>query len=245
MYGSRKAPELYDPQVAIPPGSYRFGPANGTLSARTERTGAAAKAGHDLLIEVTAWEATLTVGADGAESSLELDVDATSLRVREGTGGMQALSDDDKANIEQTIDDEVLMRERISFRSTEVQAARDGAELSVRGDLTLLGTTHPLAFEISSGDDGRVRAAAVVKQTDWGMKPYSALFGTLKVVDEVAVDIDAALPGSSESPPPPRPALPPVGMDRGVPKRDELPVLGAWVTVAVLLGAEIALLWIR
>jgi hypothetical protein len=27
----------------------------------------------------------------------------------------------------------------------------------------------------------------VLTQTDWGLKPYSALFGTLKVVDEVEV----------------------------------------------------------
>ena len=52
-----------------------------------------------------------------------LDADAASLRVREGTGGMQALGDDDKANIQQTIDDEVLKRQGIAFRSTAVQTA--------------------------------------------------------------------------------------------------------------------------
>ena len=29
--------------------------------------------------------------------------------------------------------------------------------------------------------------SATVKQSDWGMKPYSALFGALKVADEVEV----------------------------------------------------------
>jgi hypothetical protein len=33
----------------------------------------------------------------------------------------------------------------------------------------------------------------VIKQTDWGMKPYSTLFGALKVVDEVEVSLDARL----------------------------------------------------
>ena len=32
------------------------------------------------------------------------------------------------------------------------------------------------------------------------MKPYSALFGALKVVDEVTVGIEAALPGAARSP---------------------------------------------
>ena len=100
---------------------------------------------------------------------------------------MQALGDDDKANIEQTIDEEVLLRQSITFRSTWVEPASDGGGLSVQGELTLLGATRSLAFEIGAGEDGRLSATAVIKQSDWGMKPYSALFGTLKVVDEVEV----------------------------------------------------------
>jgi polyisoprenoid-binding protein YceI len=177
--------------VSLQAGTYKLGPDDGTLSVRTRRTGAAAKAGHDLLIHVTAWEATLEV-ADDAGTSMELSADAGSLRVREGTGGMQSLGDDDKANIEQTIGDEVLTGQAITFRSTEVTGA-DG-KLSVEGELTLAGATHPLAFDLAVGEDGRLSAVAVVKQTDWGMKPYSALFGALKVVDEVEVAIDAGLP---------------------------------------------------
>ena len=56
--------------------------------------------------------------------------------------------------------------------------------------------TRPLAFDLVVGDGGRVAGTAVVKQTDFGMKPYSTLFGALKVADEVRVKIDAALPQS-------------------------------------------------
>ena len=56
-----------------------------------------------------------------------LDADADSLRVRDGTGGMQALGDDDMASIQETIDDEVLMRMDIEFRSTSVQPAPTAA----------------------------------------------------------------------------------------------------------------------
>ncbi len=171
-----------------------LGPDHGTLSVRTKRTGAAAKAGHNLLLRVTSWEARLELGAGATDTSLELDVDATSLRVLEGTGGMQALGDDDKANIEQTIDEEVLKRNAITFRSTEVQPARDGSGLSVQGNLTLLGRSHPLAFDVVVGEGGALFAVAVVKQSDWGMKPYSALFGALKVVDEVEVEVEVQLP---------------------------------------------------
>jgi len=160
---------------------HRLSPDNATLTVHTRRGGAAAKAGHDLELRVTSWHATLD------DSSAELTADATSLRVRKGSGGMQALGEDDKANIHQTIDDEVLRRQDIVFRSTRV----DG--LHVEGDLTLAGQTQPIAFDLERDDDGRICARAVVTQTRWGMKPYSALFGALKVLDDVEVVLEGRL----------------------------------------------------
>ena len=167
--------------------SYELGPGNGTLAVRTGRTGTVAKAGHDLLIHVTKWRGTL---ATGDEPSVTLDADATSLKVREGTGGIKGLDAGDLANIEQTIDNDVLKRQDITFRSTRVEETADG--LSVTGDLTVRGTTRPIAFDLELAG-GRLRGTAVVKQTEWGMKPYTALFGALKVADEVRVEIDAEL----------------------------------------------------
>jgi polyisoprenoid-binding protein YceI len=176
--------------VSIQPGAYRLGPENSTLAVRTGRGGAAARAGHDLLIRVTSWEATIEVGDDPTQTTMELTADATSLRVQVGTGGMQALGDDDVANIHQTIDDEVLERRDIVFRSTGVD--NDGDALSVRGDLTLGSETRPIAFDLIVGN-GTLAARAVVTQTAWGMKPYSTLFGALKVADDVEVVLDGHL----------------------------------------------------
>ena len=180
---------LYPRRVWIKPGVYRLGPDNAILSVRTGRGGAAAKAGHDLLLHVTSWEASLVVGEDAANTSMELTADATSLRVVEGTGGMQALSDDDMANIHDTIDAEVLMGRDITFRSTRVQAGAEGS-MQVEGDLTLLGNTGRIAFDLTVGDAGAVAGSAIVSQSAWGIKPYSALFGALKVKDEVEVMLE-------------------------------------------------------
>jgi hypothetical protein len=150
-------------------------------------------AGHDLVIEVTAWSATLEVGDDSNPSSLGLNADAGSLRVREGTGGVHALGDDDRAEIERTIDDQVLLGQPIEFRSRAIEAAEDG-RLRVAGDLKLAGREHPLEFELEVEPDGRIAGTAVVKQTDWGVKPYSALFGALKVKDEAEVEASGRAP---------------------------------------------------
>jgi polyisoprenoid-binding protein YceI len=179
--------------MSIPAGTYRFGPENDTLSINTRRSGAAAKAGHDLLIHVTSWEGSLVVAENPADTRIELAADGGSLKAREGTGGMKALDDDDRASIEQTIDEDVLKRQSITFRSTRVEPG-DGGGLHVQGDLTMLGRARPIAFDVAVAGDGALTAVAVVKQTDWGMKPYSALFGALKVADEVTVTLTAALP---------------------------------------------------
>jgi YceI-like domain len=178
--------------MSLTSGTHNFGPENATLTVRTKKGGAAAKAAHNLVIEVTSWQGTLAVEP---QTRISLTADAGSLRVREGVGGMMELGDDDKAGIEQTIDEEVLKRSPIVFESSDVQASPDGSRLSVSGDLELAGAVHPIAFELAV-DDGRLTGSATVKQTDWGMKPYSALFGTLKVIDEVLVGIDATLPPS-------------------------------------------------
>ena len=104
---------------------------------------------------------------------------------------MQALGEDDKDSIRQTIDDDVLHGKGIEFRSTEVATDAEGGRISVRGELTLVGATRPVAFDLHVGADGSLRARALVKQTDWGIKPYSTLFGALKVADEVEVTLDA------------------------------------------------------
>jgi polyisoprenoid-binding protein YceI len=175
--------------MSIEPGTYALGPETATLTVRTGRRGAIARAGHDLRIEVETWQATVSLSEDLSQTTLSLSADSHSLRVRDGSGGMQSLDADDRAGISQTIDEEVLKGSAIVFRSREVSLADNGG-LFVTGDLELSGTTHPIAFNLQISDDGQVSGSAVVKQTEWGMKPYTALFGTLKVADEVHVSID-------------------------------------------------------
>jgi polyisoprenoid-binding protein YceI len=176
------------------PTEHTLGPDDGRLTIRTGRAGAAAKAGHDLVIEVTGWKAKVALGEQPSDARVEVTVDSRSLRVREGHGGMKALGDDDKDNIRQTIDDEVLKGTPIAFRSTSVASGSGPGELAITGELSLSGTSRPVTFVLTPGADGIVTAAAAIKQSDWGMKPYSALFGTLKVADEVQLEFSGRLP---------------------------------------------------
>ena len=179
--------------MSLPAGTHQLGPDNATLSVRTRRAGAAAKAGHDLLIRVTDWNATLMVAEESTDSRIDLYVDAGSLRVVEGTGGLQPLGEDDIASIHKTIDDEVLKRQEIEFHSTRVKPRGDGGGLTVEGELTIGGQSNPISFDLEVAEDGAFSADAVVTQTAWGLKPYSALFGALKVHDDVEVALEGRL----------------------------------------------------
>ncbi len=174
------------------PGTHNLGPDNAKLLIRTGRTGGAAKAGHDLVIEVRSWNATVEAGSEPSATKLSLNADARSLHVLEGKGGMKPLGDKDRNSIRKTIDDEVLKGCGIEFHSTSVQPG-SGGELNVQGELELFGTKAPVSFDLHASDDGRVHGTATVTQTTFGIKPYSALFGALKVADAVTVEIDGKL----------------------------------------------------
>ena len=154
-------------------------------------------AGHDLTIDVTSWEGTLEVGEDPARVNLNLRVDARSLQVREGSGGVQPLGEDDKVEIKKTMEEEVLGNQPIEFQSTEVEPLDGGRRLRVSGELTINGNTHPLDVDLNLNPGGRLSGRATVGQSNWGIKPYSGLFGTLKVKDEVEVVAEASIPAEA------------------------------------------------
>ena len=175
-------------------GAYRLGPESGRLLVNTTRTGLGAKAGHDLTIEVTRWHARATVdAANPANSSVTVEVDVESFEVREGTGGVKPLTDADRAEIKKTLK-EVLhtaQHPTITFRSRRV----DGSvgSLTLDGELTIMGVARPVMVQ-GGVTDGRVVGGATVVQSRWGIRPYSAFFGALKLRDEVRVEFDVALP---------------------------------------------------
>ena len=117
-------------------GTHRFGPNNASLQVRTYREGVASKAGHDLIIDVTRWDATVEVADEPHGSTIELNADPRSLEVREGLRGVKPLTDKDRVEIRKNIDAKVLGERPIRFRSSDVRlldgAAGSGSRASSR-----------------------------------------------------------------------------------------------------------------
>ncbi|HLV73063.1 MAG TPA: YceI family protein [Vulgatibacteraceae bacterium] len=170
-------------------GTYELGPENGRLLVRTGRSGLGRRAGHDLVIEATRWNAVAEVREPVEESSVEVTVDVDGLEVREGTGGVKPLTDGDRAEIKENLRKVLDARRHPAITFASGRVAGDAIE----GDLTIMGRVKPVRVRAELEGD-RVRGGATVTQSRWGIKPYSAFFGALRLADDVEVEFDIRLP---------------------------------------------------
>ncbi|MGW0633497.1 YceI family protein [Streptomyces sp. NPDC002758] len=179
--------------MTLADGTYRLGLSTGRLLLKTGRAGLGRKAGHDLTIEATRWsgQAVVTV-ADPDRSSVSVTVETGSLEVREGTGGLKPLTDTDRAEIKRTLADKALLHTAehptITFRSTWITGTPQVFEIA--GELTIKGRTHPVTVHGKGNGDGLLRGWATVTQSTWGIKPYTAFLGALRLTDDVRVEFD-------------------------------------------------------
>src|SRR3954453_15086721 len=169
-------------------GAYELGPGSAELRVLTRREGMAARAGPALVLVVADWRARLALGDAG---SLELTADGGSLEVRSGSGGVRPLSDRDRRDIGRNIDGKVLRGAGIAYRASAVHA--DGDTLRFEGTLRIGYVARPADLAVRVGDDGRFSGRHELRQTDFGITPYSGLLGTLKLRDEVTVEIEGVL----------------------------------------------------
>lgn len=176
-------------------GTFQSGPGSGRILIKTGRTGMAARAGHDLTLEVTRWSARVTVpgeeggGLEAAEVSAELDLG--SLAVREGTGGAKPLTDRDRQEIEKAARKALGGGAAASFTSSRIIPASGGG--AIEGTLSINGTSRPLRIQVLAPAPGKYRGSATVRQTDFGITPYSGFFGALKLRDEVTAEFEVDL----------------------------------------------------
>lgn len=177
--------------MSINPGTYEFGPQNGKLVVKVYREGMAKKAGHDLIIDVNSWKATATIAENPAESTFSATADVGSFTVREGVGGVKPLSEGDKNDIKKNITQKILTSPEISFTSSAVQPNGDAA--TITGDMRIMGKTAPATVKLSQ-ESGKVKGNFSVVQSKWGIKPFQAMMGALKVRDQVDIEIEADVP---------------------------------------------------
>jgi adhesin HecA-like repeat protein len=176
--------------MPIESGTHKIGPSNGSLTIKTGKEGAAAKMGHDLVLGVNSWEATV----EGGDSpSISLTADPGSVEVIEGSGGAKPLSDKDKADIKKSIGNKVLGSDQITFTSSSVDD--NGGTITAQGDLSIAGKSSSVSVPLSASG-GKLSGSITINQDDFGIKQFSAMMGALKVQKQVEVLIEGEVPTS-------------------------------------------------
>jgi polyisoprenoid-binding protein YceI len=194
-------PVAYGWAVAELTGTFRLGPDNGRIILRTGRIGFAARAGHDLTMEVTRWSARVEVPGEDAggvtAATVTAELDLGSVEVREGTGGVKPLTDSDRREIKKTMAG-IHGDGKVTFTSSRIirSGATGGA---IEGTLTINGHPQPFRLQVTEPEPGRYRGSATVVQSAFGIKPYVGFFGALKVRDEVAVEFEVNLAGAQDA----------------------------------------------
>jgi polyisoprenoid-binding protein YceI len=179
--------------MAIAAGRHQIGTDNGRITLRTFRDGLVAQAGHDLTIEAARWSGELVVAPDLTPASLSVTVDLGALVVRAGTGGIKPLTDRDKREIAVSAR-KVLSTDRYpeaTFTATSFEPGPDSSGGTIVGTLALAGRSQPQRLQVTLAGPGHYRAVTTIRQTSFGIKPYSAFLGSLKVAD--AVEFEAVL----------------------------------------------------
>jgi polyisoprenoid-binding protein YceI len=156
----------------------------------TFKEGLLSRVAHDLRLQVE--PRGVSVVRTGDEVRAELD--PTALVVDGAIRGTQleveALSRRDRAKIVETIRDEVLSTRRYpKIRFTGTVTERGDHVLEVHGELELAGVRRPLSF-IATRDAGRITARVTVRPSEFGIAPYKALAGAIRLQDRVVVELD-------------------------------------------------------
>lgn len=179
--------------MAAVTGTFTIGSQNGDrLAIRTSREGLAARVGHDLTIEAATWSGEVVVDPDdSARNTVRAMIDLDSLRVREGSGGKLPLTDHERNEIEDNLHG-ILGRSNATYVSTRVAQESTDA-VTIDGTLTLNGITRPVRLAAKSTDGRRFDGRATVAQTEFGIKPYTAFLGALKLRDAVEIEVSITL----------------------------------------------------
>jgi len=152
----------------------------------TYKEGLLSPIAHDLKIRVERFD----ISYDREGERVVGVFDSASLKVvcamRDGTEAHTALSDADKAKIERNIARDVLATRRHPSVKFKGRVDRTTAALRLLGTLTVCERSREIEVCLTEGD-GILEGAYELHQPDFGIKPFSALLGALRIRPNVTV----------------------------------------------------------
>ena len=178
------------PAQRVAESSWSLDNSTGELLIRTGVAGPAARMGHRLTIIMGSWRGTV-LWRSGKPLSVDLTVVVDSLQVIKGEGGVTPLSGPEKSvvrfNALKSLDAEKYPH--IRFATEDIVKKVAGYRLT--GTVEIHGKSRSQVIDLAvddTGDAWTMSAQTGITQSDFDVKPYSLLMGSLKVADEVTIE---------------------------------------------------------
>jgi polyisoprenoid-binding protein YceI len=174
-------------------GEWSLDGSDGDLLIRTGVGGPAAAMGHRLTLAMRQWRVTVQWDADEPVGA-NLVVEVGSLQVVRGEGGVTPLSGPEKILVRSNALRSLAATRypRITFEANAIDKTDDGYRLT--GTLTIHATSREQVVDVCTEDQRAnwwLSSETTIRQSDFGIKPYSQLLGSLKVADDVVVSLTA------------------------------------------------------
>lgn len=173
---------------------YQFDPSNADCLVFTYREGLLSAVAHDLQLRMTRFQ----VQMDSHQYWIRGIFEPGSLRVMGACNGGRVtpgiLSPKDIREIEDNIAKDVLepkLYPEIRFESSKVVAQGDA--FHVKGELFMHGCCKELNFPVRQ-EGNRLLAEVWLHQPDFGIRPFSKMFGALRIKPAVLVRIWISVP---------------------------------------------------
>jgi polyisoprenoid-binding protein YceI len=159
----------------------------GTLEVLSFKRGLLSKVAHDLMLRCERF----SISTDGEKVEAEFDLDSISVVgvMREGVLDSSAPSAGDRREILDNVRKHVLKSDRNPRARFEGDATRRPGGARIDGTLELAGKRAAIGIDVRESD-GRWSGEVELTPTRWGIEPFKALLGAIKLQDRVVVRFD-------------------------------------------------------
>ena len=157
-------------------------PDDSKITIYTFKHGLLSKIAHDLVIDAPDFDATLQRVGDELELSLTISGAALTVTSRN-------VSADQKREIQGNIRKKVLDTARHPQICVSGQGPAVGGPHKINAQVELHGRSRSIPIEVAvDGTEGNtvLKTRFEIKQSDFGIKPYSAMMGTLKTMTSLS-----------------------------------------------------------
>jgi len=153
-----------------------------------------------LTLQIARWTAEVSL-TDSQPTSAVLRADLTTLEVLDAEGGVTPLTPVDRSIIKRNSAKSMKSKEypQATFDCPQVNVrdatATEVGEVSLPGSLEIAGKTRPFTATVHAQQtDGvwKLTTTCTVRQSDFGIEPYSLMVGAMRVGDDVDIDFHAS-----------------------------------------------------